>query len=97
MAASAAKWNGNEEIACVIPGSFTLATYSFVLVMGSGSMTLCYIAASFLFKIAHLLGLLICPLVMQVNKKKHHKIPRDFSNYANEFNFDCDDDPACWD
>ena len=81
----------------MIPGAFTLATYSFVLVMGSGSLVMCYIAASFLYKLAHLLCLLICPIVVVAVKKKHHKIPRDFSNYASEFNFDCEDgEPVCW-
>ena len=97
LEASAAHWKGNEKAACVIPGSFALANYSFFLVMGSGSLTLGYIALSFLFKLSHLLCLLICPMLVVCTKKRHHKIPRDFSNFANEFEFDCDEEPPCWD
>jgi len=30
-------------------------------------------------------------------KKKHHDIPRDFSHYSNEFDFECDEEAPCWD
>ena len=81
----------------MIPGAFTLATYSFVLVMGSGSLVMCYLAAAFFTKVAPLMCHLFCPTIEVAVKKKHHKIPRDFSNYASEFNFDCEDgEPVCW-
>ena len=96
LSASAAKWNGNEEMACIIPGAFTLANYSFFLVLGSGSMTLGYIALSQLYKIVHLITLLICPMCVVAVKKNHHKIPRDFSHYETEFNFDCSEEAPCW-
>ena len=46
---------------CVIPGTFITATYSVVLVMGSGSLAMGLIALGYLYKIVHLLALLICP------------------------------------
>lgn len=94
--ASVAKWNGNDELTCVIPGAFVLANYSFFLVMGSGSLVMCFFVASGLYKITHLLSLQCCPVVITAVKKKFRKIPRDFSNYGNEFDFECDSEPICW-
>ena len=57
LEASAAKWGGKDELACVIPGAFVLAYYSLVFVMGSGSLVVCFFVASGLYKITHLLSL----------------------------------------
>lgn len=75
---------------CEIPGAFTLAMYSYFLVMGCGSLTLGYIIVSFLYKVIHVIALQICPMCIVAAKKKHHDIPRDFSHYSNEFDFECD-------
>ena len=97
LEASAAKWNGNDEIGCVIPGAYVLSMYSFVLVMGSGSLVVCFFVASGIFKITHLLSLQCCPVSITFCKKKARTIPRDFSNYATEFDWNAEDyEPLCW-
>jgi len=74
-----------------------LASYSAILVMGSGCAMFAYKTVCFLIKITHLLALLICPLCMVNCKKSLHKKPKDFRHYEGEFEFsiDVNIDPEC--
>ena len=89
--------NGAEKTNCVIPGAFSLATYSMIFVMGSGSLILAYLVLAGLFKIVHILMLQISPMCVMIVKKRYHNVPRTFNHYGNEFNFECDQEAPCWD
>ena len=66
---------------CEVAGSAILATYSLFFVLGSTCAILAIFTAAFIYKITHLLSVLICPFVMVGCKKRYHKKPRDFSHY----------------
>ena len=66
------------------------------LVLGSGSIILASYVLAFLFKISHLVSVLVCPICMTSCKKKNKKIPVDFSHYVGEFEFVCSTEPDVW-
>jgi len=84
---------------CEVAGAATLATYSLFLVLGSGCFVLTIYVSAFLYKILHLLALLICPNFMVCIKKTYHKKPKTFASYHGEFEFtiDLSKDPECHD
>ena len=82
---------------CEVAGAASLATYSLFLVLGSGCFVLTIYVSAFLYKIVHLLALLICPNCMVNIKKTIHKKPKNFACYQGEFEFtiDLSKDPEC--
>jgi len=86
-----------SEINCEIPGSMVLATYSILMVLLTGSLTIAVYTLAFLYKITCLLCVVICPVTVYGCKKAYHDMPRDFAHYAGEFDFEFDSEapPSC--
>ena len=85
-----------ETVGCEIPGCYTVACYSFFIVMGCGSYVVCMYALACLARVPHLLCVVICPMIAMKMKKTTAKVPIGFEQYENEFDFICDtEDPPC--
>ena len=77
-----------EQTECDVPGSYSLASYSIVMVFGVGSFTIGMYTIAGVIRISHLLAVVICPMPIMRFKKKWHKIDIGFEHYEGEFDFD---------
>ena len=82
----------NIDIAkCEMPGSFILACYGIFLVLLPGSMLLLVYFLSTMYKVAHLMIALICPVSLSHTKKNWRDIPSgSYEHYNDEFDFEAD-------
>ena len=78
--------------ACTLPGAAALAVYSIYMVFGLGSFVILVYFSAAIYKVTHLLSVLICPVAIVNCKKRWNKVPTDFSQYEGEFDFDCEND-----
>ena len=64
----------------------------------SGSLTLAIYTLAFVQKLVFALCTICCPVTVVSFKKWKRDMPRDFSHYANEFDFEIDDEayPVCY-
>jgi len=79
-----------------VAGSKTLAVYSLACVLGTGSAILGIFGLAFVYKITHLVSVLICPVSILRCKKRYHNKQLDFSHYQDEFDFMIGEEPNCY-
>ena len=64
-----------EQTVCDVPGSYSLASYSIIFVLGIGSFTIGMYTIAGVIRISHLLAVVICPMSIMRFKKSWHKVP----------------------
>ena len=87
---------GVTSVACEVPGSHILTTYSLYLVHGIGSVILTIYVCALLLKAVAMLSTLLCPICITRIKLRCKKLHVDnYEHYKDEFDFDAIEESDC--